>query len=136
EIWARETGNQPLRIVTGDTWSAGIIGVTASTLPSAFTDGSFSEAPWITLRRVDQEGMLIVWQPGRLPPAMRILIAGRVVRHEEFVARPRRCNRLIVVAGRMVRCEEFVARPQKGKRLILEYIVVGREDADANSLAY
>jgi 4-amino-4-deoxy-L-arabinose transferase-like glycosyltransferase len=96
EIWARETGNLPMRIVAGDSWTAGIVGVTAVTRPSVFTDGKFNEAPWITPRRIDSQGMLVVWRRGRLPPALQSWVAGQTVRQEEFVARSQRRGRLVL----------------------------------------
>jgi 4-amino-4-deoxy-L-arabinose transferase-like glycosyltransferase len=83
DIWWRETG-RPLRIVAGDSWSAGIVGATARDRPSVFTDGSFELAPWITQRRVDDEGMLVVWQDGKLPPRLQPLRATDRVGKEVF----------------------------------------------------
>lgn len=83
EIWARETG-RPLRIVAGDHWVAGIVGVTAKDKPSVFTNGSFEQAPWITPSRVDGQGMLVVWQEGRLPPLLQPVMTSHPVRQARF----------------------------------------------------
>ena len=96
EIWARETGNLPMRIVAGDAWTAGIVGVTAASPPSVFTDGNFNEAPWITPRRIESQGMLVVWRPGRLPPALKSWVAGQNIRQEAFVTRPQKHGRLVL----------------------------------------
>ena len=68
EIWARETGH-PLRIVAGRNWVAGLVGLTAPDRPSILSSGDPSRSPWISQRRIEQQGMLIVWDgdPARLP---------------------------------------------------------------------
>jgi 4-amino-4-deoxy-L-arabinose transferase-like glycosyltransferase len=96
EIWARETGNLPMRIVAGNYWTAGIVGATAESRPSAFTDGSFNEAPWITLQRIESQGMLVVWKRNALPPGLEPWVAGRTIGHEEFVANSQRRGRLLL----------------------------------------
>jgi hypothetical protein len=63
EIWSRETG-APLRIVGGNPWISGIVGVAAADKPSIFTTGEFSYfpwSPWITPERLAREGVLILW---------------------------------------------------------------------------
>jgi 4-amino-4-deoxy-L-arabinose transferase-like glycosyltransferase len=85
EAWARETG-RPLRIVAGDSWIAGLVGVGAPSLPSIFTFGDPALAPWITPARVEREGMLIVWD-GRtkhLPERLRPFLEERPARVERF----------------------------------------------------
>jgi hypothetical protein len=89
EIWARETG-LPLHIVAGHTWLAGIVGVTAKDRPSVFTDGRFELAPWITQRRIDEEGMLVVWQDDKLSPRLQPLRATHRVGKEVFSVPGRR----------------------------------------------
>jgi hypothetical protein len=84
-IWARETG-RPLRIVTGDGWIAGLVGVTASSVPSIFTRGDVALSPWITPGRVEREGMLIVWdaRTKRIPDSLRSLVDALPARVEQF----------------------------------------------------
>jgi 4-amino-4-deoxy-L-arabinose transferase-like glycosyltransferase len=84
-IWARETG-RPLRIVTGDSWIAGLVGVTASGLPSIFTRGDAALSPWITPGRVEREGMLIVWdaRTKRIPESLQHLVDALPARAERF----------------------------------------------------
>jgi len=63
DIWTRETG-RPLRIVGGNGWIAGLVGVTAADQPSIFSTGEFASipwSPWITPERLEREGALIVW---------------------------------------------------------------------------
>jgi hypothetical protein len=59
-IWRRETG-RPLRIVTGDLWISGLVGLSARDVPSILSNGDFALSPWITPERIAREGMLIVW---------------------------------------------------------------------------
>jgi hypothetical protein len=117
EIWARETGNLPLRIVAGNTWTAGIVGATVETRPSVFTSGIFSEAPWITPQRIESQGMLVVWQRDDLPSALRSWVAGRTVRQEEFAARSEKRGRLVleyVIVAPKAQPSIHIARPRRG----------------------
>jgi 4-amino-4-deoxy-L-arabinose transferase-like glycosyltransferase len=70
----RSRTGQPLRIVAGDGWLAGLIAMRDPARPSVFTDGSMSEAPWITPQRLERQGALVVWQADRpIPAALRRL---------------------------------------------------------------
>jgi 4-amino-4-deoxy-L-arabinose transferase-like glycosyltransferase len=84
-IWARESG-QPLRIVAGDPWIAGLVGVSNRGVPSILTNGDMSLSPWVTLSRIDREGMLIVWDSGirGLPPSLQPLVASSKTGEERF----------------------------------------------------
>ena len=84
-IWARETG-RPLRIVTGDSWIAGLVAVAGKDVPSIFTRGDAALAPWITSERVKREGMLIVWdaRTKRIPENLRPLVDALPTRTERF----------------------------------------------------
>lgn len=62
--WAEATG-RPLRIVTGDDWVAGLVGLTARDRPSILNQGNFAHSPWITPERLAAEGALVVWDPSR-----------------------------------------------------------------------
>jgi 4-amino-4-deoxy-L-arabinose transferase-like glycosyltransferase len=87
-IWARETG-QPLRIVGGDSWIAGLVGVSNRDAPSIFTRGDRTLSPWITPERLQREGLLIVWdtRTGRIPEALQALVAAQPARVERFAWR-------------------------------------------------
>ena len=50
-IWTRETG-QPLRVVGGDAWIAGLVGLSAPAHPSIFINGEYKISPWITPERL------------------------------------------------------------------------------------
>ena len=84
-IWSRETG-RPLRIVSGDSWIAGLVGVSAKDAPSIFTRGDRALSPWITPERLQHEGMLIVWdtRTGRVPEPLQALVAAQPARVERF----------------------------------------------------
>jgi 4-amino-4-deoxy-L-arabinose transferase-like glycosyltransferase len=84
-VWVHET-RRPLRIVSGDTWIAGLVGLTANDKPSIFTRGDFALSPWITTKRLNEEGMLVVWnaQTRRIPHRLRSLVATQPVREERF----------------------------------------------------
>ena len=83
-IWKRETGS-PLRIVTGDDWIAGLVGLTAEDRPSILNKGDPKFSPWITPSRIDAEGMLVVWDASRAPPdALQVRLAPYAVKQEVF----------------------------------------------------
>jgi len=67
--WAAQTSNAPLRIVAGDIWTAGLIGLRDKQPPSIFIDGDGRKSPWITPDRLNREGVLVVWRTGSPPPA-------------------------------------------------------------------
>jgi hypothetical protein len=85
DIWARET-HRPLRIVSGDPWIAGLVGLTAKDKPSIYTQGNQVLSPWITPKRLEREGMLIVWdvQTNRIPYRLRSLVASQPVQQVRF----------------------------------------------------
>jgi 4-amino-4-deoxy-L-arabinose transferase-like glycosyltransferase len=53
---------QPVQIVAGDGWLAGLIAMRSSPRASVFTDGDMKQAPWITPARLAQQGALVVWR--------------------------------------------------------------------------
>lgn len=62
---------QPVQIVAGDGWLAGLIAMRSTPRPSVFTDGDMQQAPWITPQRLAHQGALVVWQIKKgdgLPP--------------------------------------------------------------------
>jgi 4-amino-4-deoxy-L-arabinose transferase-like glycosyltransferase len=87
-IWARETG-RPLRIVSGDDWVAGLVGVTSKDRPSILNRGDLAYSPWITPERIEREGMLIVWDAMRpkIPEKLLPYMVTRPTREERFERR-------------------------------------------------
>ncbi len=68
ELWHERTG-KPLKIVAGDNWLAGLIALRSRPRLSLFTDGEYSEARWITPKRLNRDGALVVWQEAWGHPA-------------------------------------------------------------------
>lgn len=66
--WRDETG-APLRIVAGDIWTAGLVGLSAAQPPSVLINGDFSISPWVSRSRAADKGVLVVWQEGQTPNA-------------------------------------------------------------------
>ena len=85
EIWWRNTG-RPLHIVAGSTWIAGIVALDAKDRPSFLPHGDYNRAPNIDKRRIEQEGILVVWEEGHrdIPEFLSRLIGDRPVRREQF----------------------------------------------------
>src|SRR5262249_11839939 len=85
DLWMSQTG-QPLRIVSGDAWIAGLVGITAPDNPSIWSGPEPSASPWITPERLQREGMLVVWEAERqrLPPHVLERIASTPVGQERF----------------------------------------------------
>jgi 4-amino-4-deoxy-L-arabinose transferase-like glycosyltransferase len=59
-VWVSET-RRPLRIVSGESWVAGLIGLTAEGRPSIFTEADPALSPWIGRERVGEHGILVAW---------------------------------------------------------------------------
>lgn len=70
--WQEETG-APLRIVAGDIWTAGLIGLGQADPPSVLIDGDYATSPWVTPADVERSGALIVWSEEE-PPSLTALL--------------------------------------------------------------
>ncbi len=70
--WQEETG-APLRIVAGDIWTAGLIGLGQADPPSVLIDGDYAISPWVTPADVARSGALIVWSEEE-PPSLTALL--------------------------------------------------------------
>jgi len=73
--WEKATG-QPLQIIAGDSWIAGLIAMRSTPRPSVFIDANYQYAPWISPEKLDRSGALVVWQVtkrARVPPANLML---------------------------------------------------------------
>jgi len=76
---------QPLHIVAGDGWLAGLIAMRDPARPSVFTDGNMKEAPWITPDRLRRQGAIVVWQADRpMPAGLRRLPDVKVIGTKTF----------------------------------------------------
>lgn len=65
-IWTRSTG-APLRIVAGENWIAGLVGLTHKDRPSLLSNGDVKYSPWISQARLEAEGMLVLWDQEKIP---------------------------------------------------------------------
>jgi hypothetical protein len=81
KIWVRETG-KPLRIVTGETWVAGLIALAAKDKPLVLRRGDHAPFPRVSRSRLDAEGMLVVWASSN--PTPPLMAAGQLVGEERF----------------------------------------------------
>jgi 4-amino-4-deoxy-L-arabinose transferase-like glycosyltransferase len=106
-IWTQETG-RPLKIVVGNAWTAGIVGMSNPSHPSILSYGNFALAPWVTPERLRKEGALVVWEKRLtefLPATTRAVIGDRPMRFEKFWIRGR-------VGGPSVELGYVVVPPQ------------------------
>jgi hypothetical protein len=83
-IWRSETG-RPLRIVTGDLWISGLVGLSAKDVPSILSNGDLALSPWITPERIAREGMLILWDERTrfIPLPLQQLVVFKLKNKEE-----------------------------------------------------
>jgi 4-amino-4-deoxy-L-arabinose transferase-like glycosyltransferase len=79
--WAQETG-APLRIVAGEIWNAGLVGLRSRTPPSILIGGDYSQSPWVTPEEVARDGALIVWRADQQPPPALAEFAAGLETHE------------------------------------------------------
>jgi 4-amino-4-deoxy-L-arabinose transferase-like glycosyltransferase len=81
----RHATDAPLRIVAGDVWTAGLVGLETSSPPSVLIDGNFDTSPWITPQRLDLEGALLVWRSDHpIPKHLAEMTAALRVRELQF----------------------------------------------------
>lgn len=59
--WREATG-KPLRVVAGDIWAAGLVGLYSPDRPSVLIEGDFRRSPWIDRKALDKTGFAIVWR--------------------------------------------------------------------------
>lgn len=98
-IWSRETG-KPLKIVAGEAWVAGLVGIPHRDRPSILTDGSFEFSPWVPTDGIKRLGAFVLWDDrtaASMPRTMRDLIGTRTVRHETFLIRGGRGDPMIEI---------------------------------------
>ncbi len=66
--WSTETSGAPLRIVAGDIWTAGLVGMSDRAPPSVLINGDFAISPWVSADEVARCGALVVWPDNVEPP--------------------------------------------------------------------
>jgi 4-amino-4-deoxy-L-arabinose transferase-like glycosyltransferase len=99
-IWAKETG-APLRLVAGEAWISGLVGIPHRDNPSIFTDADPDIAPWVSHDRAKRDGVLVLWEERiahKLPPTMLAIIAGRPKKTEQFPVRGGRGDRMVEIS--------------------------------------
>ncbi|MBC7767590.1 MAG: glycosyltransferase family 39 protein [Phycisphaerales bacterium] len=73
EQWRIATGDAPLRIVAGDIWTTGLIGLHDRAPPTVLINGDYQISPWLTPADVARDGALVVWSGGE-PAALQGLL--------------------------------------------------------------
>lgn len=91
EEWRTATNDAPLRIVTGDVWTAGLIGFHDREPPSVLINGDYEAAPWVTAADVDRDGALVVWS-GPLPAALAGFLDAHALQTQDWIYYPRRAD--------------------------------------------
>lgn len=82
--WVAQT-NAPLKIVAGDIWTAGLVGLQGRNPPSVLINGDFTISPWVSPIEAARAGMLIVWRAdGPPPPRVAALAEGLDVNSVEL----------------------------------------------------
>ena len=90
QIWRAKTG-QPLKIVAGERWIAGLVALRPGPMPSILTDGDQKLSPWVTPGRLAQQGALLVWEqktPNDPPPGGLVALKGAVPGGSERFSAP------------------------------------------------
>lgn len=85
EAWATETDGAPLRVVAGDIWTGGLVGLHAAAPPSVLINGDYGTSPWVTPDEVARDGALVVWS-GSQPAALKSFVGNVPVRELSFRA--------------------------------------------------
>lgn len=95
--WVDAT-NAPLRIVAGDVWAAGLVGLNGRDPPSVLIEGDYAKSPWVTPDEVARDGALIVWSgdEGDTLPAFRRGLAVHELRVRSPYARAENARDIIV----------------------------------------
>ena len=66
-IWDRATHGAPLRIVAGENWIAGLVGLRHKDRPHLLSNADIRYSPWIGARQLEAEGMLVLWERDKAP---------------------------------------------------------------------
>jgi 4-amino-4-deoxy-L-arabinose transferase-like glycosyltransferase len=66
-IWDRSTHGAPLKIVAGDNWIAGLVGLRHKDRPHLLSNANILYSPWIGARQLEAEGMLVLWEHEKGP---------------------------------------------------------------------
>ncbi len=83
--WRQATNDAPLRVVAGDIWDAGLVGLDDPNPPSVLIWGDYEIAPWVTPEEVERYGALVVWS-GDQPEALTAFASGLAFQQITFRA--------------------------------------------------
>jgi hypothetical protein len=76
-----DAANEPLRIVAGDVWTAGLVGLQGRNPPSVIINGDPAISPWVSDYALARDGALLVWRADAPPPAPLAVLAHRLRVH-------------------------------------------------------
>lgn len=93
-----EATSAPLRIVAGDVWAAGLVGLNGRNPPSVLIEGDYAKSPWVTPDELARDGALIVWSgdEGDTLPAFREGLAVHELRVRSPYARPENGRDIVI----------------------------------------
>jgi len=98
EQWRVATNDAPLRIVAGDIWTTGLVGLNDRPPPHVLINGDYAISPWLTPDDVARDGALVVWSGSE--PAGLASFLGDAPRNEmDFLPRDARANTEPVTVG-------------------------------------
>ena len=72
-IWYRATQGAPLRIVAGDSWIAGLVGLSHKDRPQLLSHADIHYSPWISAAQVEADDMLVLWQHEKSEIALKLM---------------------------------------------------------------
>ena len=58
--WGAETNNAPLRIISGDIWTGGLVALDGARA-HLLINGDYTIAPWVKPEEVQRDGALVIW---------------------------------------------------------------------------
>lgn len=69
-IW-QQRFHRPTAIVAADGWLSGLVAMNLRPRPSVWIDGDFAKSPWITPKKIAEDGALVLWRirSAAAPPA-------------------------------------------------------------------
>jgi hypothetical protein len=83
--WRAQTGDAPLRVIVGDVWTGGMVGMNGRPPPTVLINGDYSISPWITPDQVARDGALLVWS-GAEPASLAFFAHDLEQRELQFYA--------------------------------------------------
>ncbi len=95
--WVQAT-NAQLRIVAGDVWASGLVGLNGRNPPSVLIEGDYLKSPWVSPEDVQRHGALVVWSgnEGDTLPAFREGLEVRELRVRSPYARAENAQDIVI----------------------------------------